>query len=42
METNPHVNLHLKFSPISIEYSHSEESFFELMAYLMGITGGIL
>ena len=42
MNSNPFLNIGLKFNPIGIEYVEGEENFWEFLTYVLGMTGGIV
>ena len=42
MNAIPFVNFKLNFSPIAIEYIEGGEGFWEFLAYLLGVVGGVL
>lgn len=42
MNSNPFLNIQIKFNPIAIEYSEGDENFWEFLTYILGMTGGII
>lgn len=42
MNSNPFLNISLKFNSIGIEYEEGEENFWEFLTYVLGMTGGII